>query len=182
MIRPALFFLGTLFFLFFSRRSLLNPRVHGFYRFFVFEGILALILINHPHWFTNPFSPRQCLSWFLLAVSIFFVIQALILLKRRGGYAQREEAPENHAFENTIRVVEEGLYRHVRHPMYSSLLFLAWGAFAKQITPVTALLVGLTSAFIVAAARIEEKENIRFFGAAYTDYMQRSRSFIPWIF
>jgi protein-S-isoprenylcysteine O-methyltransferase Ste14 len=90
--------------------------------FFVFEGILALVLINHPHWFTNSFSPLQCLSWFLLAISIFFVTQAVIFFKRQGGYVQREETPENHAVENTVRVVDAGLYRYVRHSMYSSLL------------------------------------------------------------
>jgi len=182
MIRLTLFFLGTIFFLVFSRRALLNLKVHGFYRFFVFEGILALVLINHPHWFQDPFSPLHCLSWLLLAASIFFVIQAVSLLKNRGGHAQRKEAPENHAFENTVRVVDEGLYRYVRHPMYSSLLFLAWGAFCKHITPANTILIALITTFLLIAARIEENENIRFFGVAYTDYMRRSRMFIPWIF
>ena len=34
-----------------SRRSLLRPRTHGFFRFFVFEAILALCLLNLPVWF-----------------------------------------------------------------------------------------------------------------------------------
>ena len=89
--------------------------------------------------------------------------------------------PENHSFENTVNVVEEGLYRYVRHPMYSSLLFLGWGAFLKNITLVTSGLIFLVSGFLVAAARVEERENVRFFGAAYEAYMKRSRMFIPWL-
>ncbi len=182
MIRGIFFIIGTLFLLYFSRRSLKNPDVHGFYRFFVFEGILTLILLNHPRWFMNPFSPLHCISWFLLAASIFFVINALISLRRHGGHAQRESSPENHSFENTVQVVEDGLYSFVRHPMYSFLLFLAWGAFLKHITLINIVLILVISALLVATAKIEEKENIRFFGVAYTNYMRHSRMFIPWIF
>ena len=182
MMRGIFFVVGTLFFLYVSRRAIRNPGVHGFYRFFAFEGILILILINHPRWFQDPFSPLQCLSWFLLAISVFFVFHALLLLKKHGGHAQREDTPENHSFENTVRVVKEGLYRYVRHPMYGSLLFLAWGAFLKHITLLNIALILIISILLVVAARIEEDENIRFFGKAYTDYRRHSKMFIPWIF
>jgi protein-S-isoprenylcysteine O-methyltransferase Ste14 len=77
--------------------------------------------------------------------------------------------------------VEEGLYRYVRHPMYSSLLFLAWGAFCKQIIPLNIGLVALVTVMLIAAAKIEERENINFFGGAYIEYMKRSRLFIPFV-
>ncbi len=182
MIRIGLFIICSLFFLRVSWRSLQNPGSHGFYRFFVFEGILILVLLNHPHWFTHPFSPLQVVSWVLLISSIFFVIQSLLLLKKRGGYAERQEMPENHAFENTVNVVEEGLYSYVRHPMYSSLLFLGWGAFFKQITPITTGLIILITCLLVAAARVEERENISFFGTKYEAYMKRTKMFVPFLF
>ena len=62
------------------------------------------------------------------------------------------------------------------------MLFLAWGAFFKHITPINIVLILLATLLLVAAAKIEERENISFFGAAYTDYMRRSRMFIPWVF
>lgn len=127
MIRVVLFIICTLFFLRFSWRSLANPGTHGFYRFFVFEGILLLVLLNHPYWFRDPFSPLHLFSWFLLLVSIVFVTQSILMLKQCGGYAERKDMPENLSFENTVRIVEEGLFRYIRHPMYSSLFFLAWG-------------------------------------------------------
>ena len=89
--------------------------------------------------------------------------------------------PENHSFENTVHVVEEGLYRYVRHPMYSSLLFLGWGAFFKHINGLNVGLILLASAFLIATAKVEERENIRFFGPVYTEYMQRTKMFIPWL-
>ncbi len=181
MIRIVLFIICTLFFVRFSRRALSNPGTHGFYRFFIFEGILLLVLLNHPYWLKEPFSPLHLFSWFLLLASIFFIIQSFLILKQRGGHAAREGMPENHFFENTVHVVEVGLYRYIRHPMYSSLLFLAWGAFLKHITPLTIGLILLVSGLLIVAAKVEERENIRFFGTAYGDYMQRTRMFIPWL-
>lgn len=181
MVRIVLFILGTLFFLYISRRSLLNPKSHGFYRFFIFEGLLALVLLNHPHWFSNPFSPIHIVSWLLLGVSVTFIVQSLLMLKKQGGNAERKETPENFAFENTVTVVQDGLYRYIRHPMYSSLLFLGWGAFLKDITPPAFVLIVFVSGVLVVVARVEERENIRFFGDAYESYMKESRMFIPWI-
>ena len=182
MLSPQILFgAGTVFFLYVSRKSLLNVRSHGFYRFFVFESIWALCLLNQPYWFAHPFSIIHIFSWILLFTSICFVLQSLLMLKKQGGYGERKEMPENHSFENTVHVVENGLYHYIRHPMYSSLLFLGWGAFLKQITPLTTLLVLLVSVFLVAAAKVEEDENIHFFGDRYRSYMKRSKMFIPWL-
>ncbi|MBU1137456.1 MAG: isoprenylcysteine carboxylmethyltransferase family protein [Proteobacteria bacterium] len=181
MIRVGLFIICTIFFVRFSWRALANPGTHGFYRFFVFEGILLLVLLNHPYWFRDPFSAQHLLSWCLLLTSIFFVFHSFLTLKRRGGHGEREEMPENHSFENTVHVVEEGLFRYIRHPMYSSLLFLGWGAFFKHITPLNTGLILLVSALLIAVAKVEERENIRFFGPVYEEYMQRTRMFVPWV-
>lgn len=44
-----------------SRASLLKPRSHGFYRFFAWELILALALLNLDVWFSHPFAWYQCI-------------------------------------------------------------------------------------------------------------------------
>ncbi len=179
MIRVALFLLASLFLLYVSARALKNPGVHGFYRFFVFEGILALVLVNYPYWFVTPWAPLHILSWFLLALSIGFIVESLRMLKKYGGRRRREEMPENFSFENTVHIVETGLYRYIRHPMYASLLFLGWGAFFKHITLLTAGLILWVTGCIIAAAKVEERENRQFFGAEYDDYVRRTNMFIP---
>ena len=65
--------------------------------------------------------------------------------------------------------------------MYGSLLFLALGAMFKDITVVTALLTSVALVFIFLTAKIEEKENLEFFGPDYEDYIKRSKMFIPFI-
>lgn len=181
MIRIALFIIFTFFFICFSRQALHNSKTHGFYRFFVFEGILLIVLLNYPYWFEDPFSPAHLLSWSLLLISIVFIVNSLMMLRQSGGHADRENMPENLSFENTVHLVDVGLYRFIRHPMYSSLFFLAWGAFFKHITLLNIVLILAVSSLLIAVAKVEERENVKFFGAAYESYMQRTKIFIPWI-
>jgi len=155
---------------------------HGFYRFFAFEGILALICLNFPFWFYDPLSWLQLLSWFLLAMSIFLVLHGFYLLKKEGGSGRSNARIENFAFENTVSLVETGVYKYIRHPMYSSLLFLSWGAFLKHISPFGVGLVVMVSACLLATAKIEERENCEYFGHEYKKYMKRSRMFVPKLF
>jgi len=177
-----LFALGSLIIFLLAGRQLKNPGVHGFYRFFVFEGILALLLLNYPYWFIDPFSPLHIFSWILLALSIYFILASLWLLRRHGGRRERMDMPENFGFENTLYIVDSGLYRYIRHPMYGSLLLLGWGAFFKHPSVPAVILVFWITGFLFAAAGVEEKENRKFFGSGYDDYMRRSKMFIPWLF
>ncbi len=181
-VRITIFLVVTVFFTVISRRSLRNPHSHGFYRFFAFEGIAVLVLYNHPLWFAEPFSFRQCLSWLLLLLSIVLVVHGVDLLKRIGGHNQRSCCPENLPFENTKNLVQHGLYGYIRHPMYTSLLLLAWGAFLKRIDCVTFIAVIVVSMTLFFTARVEERENIVFFGDDYLNYCTHSKMFIPFIF
>jgi protein-S-isoprenylcysteine O-methyltransferase Ste14 len=180
--RIALFVFGTLFFMIVSKNPLKNVRSHGFYRFFVFEGILTLVCLNLPFWFYDPLSYLQLLSWFFLSVSAALVFQGLYQLKTKGGSRRANAQAENFAFENTTRLVVTGTYKYIRHPMYSSLLFLALGTFLKHISPFGGGLVVVVCACLLATAKIEETENCTYFGPAYSDYMKRSRMFIPFFF
>jgi protein-S-isoprenylcysteine O-methyltransferase Ste14 len=179
--RVILFTTGSIFLTAVSGRALKNPRSHGFYRYFVFEAILLLFVLNMPFWFENLTSPRQLVSWGLLFSSIYLVVQGVRLLIRQGGSRTRKSAPENLAFENTVTLVTQGIYRYIRHPMYASLLFLAWGIYLKQVTLISSLAVFTATVFLLLAVRMEERENLSFFGSAYADYMQQTKRFIPFV-
>lgn len=182
VLRSVAFVMITLFFTAISWRSLRNPRSHGFYRYFVFEGIAALVLYNQPVWFDQPFSGLHTLSWLLLIISVVLVVSGVGLLRRVGGQRERQSSPENLSFENTQHLVVDGLYRYIRHPMYASLLFLAWGAFLKRIDLLTLVVVSLVTLALYLTAKVEERENAAFWGADYATYKLRSRMFIPFIF
>ncbi len=165
-----------------SRRPLRRFRSHGFYRFLAWEAIAALITLNLREWFADPFSPRQLLSWPLLAASLAMVVHAYRLLNRLGKPDRERDDPLLVGPEKTTELVTVGAYRYIRHPLYSSLLFLTWGAFLKGPSWLALGLALLATLFLTATAKVEEAENIRYFGAAYQSYMQTTRMFIPFIF
>ncbi len=182
IFQVATFILATIVITALSLRSLGNPRSHGFYRFFAFESILIIVLLNIPFWIKNAFSPLQILSWLFLMCSLVFVIQGVYLLRKIGGSAKRQESPETFAFENTANLVTEGIYKFIRHPMYSSLLLLAWGAYLKHITIAGTIAVIAATAALVATAKMDERECRQTFGAAYEEYMKKTKRFIPYLF
>jgi protein-S-isoprenylcysteine O-methyltransferase Ste14 len=182
IIQTTLFVFGTFFLLYVSRKSLLHLDAHGFYRFFVFECTMACVIVNLPHWFCDPFSYVQIASWLFLLCSILLVILSFYFLSKFGGSEERKENTTNYEFENTVKLVTEGIYKYIRHPMYGSLLFLVIGALLKHVTPVTLILTIIALVFLLLTAKIEEKENIKFFGSAYEDYMDRTKMFVPFIF
>jgi protein-S-isoprenylcysteine O-methyltransferase Ste14 len=182
IVKLICFLLGTAGLAYVSRASLAAPRSHGFYRFFAWEAILGLGLLNIDVWFRDPLSWHQLISWPLLVISALLVIVGVHLLKQKGTPdPQRDDVPLV-ALEKTTTLVTTGAYGYIRHPLYSSLLFLAWGIFFKAPSWLGGLLAVLATLALVATARIEEAENLRFFGEAYREYMEQTRMFVPFLF
>jgi protein-S-isoprenylcysteine O-methyltransferase Ste14 len=165
-----------------SRASLLVPRSHGFYRFFAWECLLGLFLVNVDVWFRAPFAWYQIISWLMLIASVFLAVHGVSLLRRIGKPDEARNDTPMIGFEKTTTLVTEGAYRYIRHPLYSSLFFLGWGIFFKAPSWLSSFLAMATTGFLVATARIEEAENIRFFGAVYQDYIKRTGMFVPFLF
>lgn len=165
-----------------TRSSLRDFRSHGFYRFFAFEAILILILLNVDYWFLEPFSIYQLISWPLLIICTYLVIHGALLLRNVGKPDDRRSDPSLMGIEKTTRLVTEKVYRYIRHPLYSSLLFVAWGAFFKHPSWVGMSLAVIATFFLTMTAKIEEAENIRYFGDEYRMYMKRTKMFIPFVF
>lgn len=176
------FGLGSLAIVYISRRSLFKLHSHGFYRFFAWECILALILIHLDGWFREAGSWHQILSWVLLVVSFIPLGFGVRSLVRCGQPVdQREGEGELLAFEKTSALVTDGVYRYIRHPLYSSLLFLAWGTFFKAPGWIGGLLLLGANLALIATARADEAECTRFFGEQYQAYMKRTKRFVPYV-
>ena len=181
LVKVTLLVAGTLVLAYVSRASLASPRSHGFFRFFAWEAILALALLNVGVWFREPFAWCQIISWTLLLSSLFLVIHGVHLLRVIGQPSdQRQETPLV-AFEKTTALVTVGAYRYIRHPLHSSLLFLTWGIFFKDPSWPGGLLALAASRFLVVTPRAEEAEDRRFFGETYQEYMQETKMFIPFL-
>ena len=177
------FCIGTAVLIMVSRQSLRYPRSHGFPRFFAWEAMLVLFLLNVEHWFTNPLAWYQLIAWILLVLCIVPVVWGTLLLNGRGRPVDERAGDASLlGFEKTTRLVTSGIYRVIRHPLYSSLLLLAWGIFFKLPSWAGAALVMLATLFLYLTARADEAECTRYFGPPYQEYMHKTRRFIPFIF
>ena len=155
-----------------SRKALREPGTYLFYRFFAWEFILALFFLNLGVWFRALFSWYQIVSWLLLVASLIPLAFGVHSLVSKG----------RPTFEDTTALVTTGIYRYIRHPLYSSLLLLAWGLFFKGPAWWGAVLVLLATLFIFAMAKADEAESLNAFGPAYAAYMERTKRFVPFLF
>lgn len=164
-----------------SWRTLFNTQSHGFYRFFSWECIIWLLVSNYTFWFNDPFSVKQVISWILLFWSAYVVIAGVLLLRKSGKPRKERNDGMLFEFEKTSELVENGIFRYIRHPLYSSLIFLTWGIFLKNTTVQLFIISLLSTVFLYFTAIFDERECIRYFGAKYGEYIKRSKMFIPFL-
>jgi protein-S-isoprenylcysteine O-methyltransferase Ste14 len=182
LFKPLLFGIISMYLVFISRVSIRVFRSHGFYRFFAWESITALILVNIGTWFSHPFSILQLFSWMLLVVSLFLLVNGIHALRLMGRQNDQRQDSTLHAFEKTTVLVTSGMYKYIRHPLYSSLLFLAWGAFLKDVSWTSICLVAVATMVLVLTGKADEAECARYFGSSYKVYMGNTKMFIPFLF
>jgi protein-S-isoprenylcysteine O-methyltransferase Ste14 len=174
MMESILFIAGSIFIVWISIPSLRRPGSHGFYRFFAWEVILGIFLMNARGWFVHPFAWYQIISWILLFASLIPIFSGVYLLRHAGKPTD--------ALEATTQLVQSGIYRFIRHPLYASLLLLAWGIFFKSPFLLEGCLTSVATAFLYATARADEAECLVKFGEEYAGYMKKTKMFIPFIY
>ena len=105
-----------------------------------------------------------------VAFFVVFVIMGFLAgaeFRRRGG------APEDKSIIYTTKLVDTGIYSVVRHPMYTSWIFLiiALAMFSQHWL---SIVLGIIAAFLIYLdARKEDKNLIGKFGNQYKQYMTR---------
>ncbi|MFM8320244.1 MAG: methyltransferase family protein [Chloroflexota bacterium] len=75
------------------------------------------------------------------------------------------------------RLVESGLYRWMRHPIYTTGMAFLW--FTPLMTRNLLLLYAGFSLYFLIGAWFEERKLLREFGQAYRDYQRRVGMFLP---
>lgn len=174
-----LFAAGTAALLWWSRKPLRQPGSHGFYRFFAWETILGLCVLNRNS------SGDQLVSVALLQTGLLLALLGFLSLRLRGrAVAQRGPDGSDGAlydWERTTQLVTGGIYRLIRHPMYASLYALTWGMCLRAFDWLPLALAGVASYFLLRTALADEAECLAYFGEPYRAYMQRTRRFIPWL-
>ena len=165
-----------------SWRTLFNVKSHGFYRFFAWECMAWLMTENYKWWFVNPLSINQIISWILLFYSAYLVIAGMIQIKKDGKPSHTRNEENLFGFEKTTELIDTGVFRHIRHPLYASLIFLTWAIFLKHPQTSLFLIALLSTNFLYFTSKLDENECINYFGEKYKDYMKRTKMFIPFLF
>jgi protein-S-isoprenylcysteine O-methyltransferase Ste14 len=134
------------------------------------------VLTGFPAFLDRPFIPA--VAWLGAATSI----SALWVFRRSHVDLGRNwsislQVRERHA------LVKTGIYRLIRHPMYSSF-FLLGLAQLLLLPNWLAGLAGVVGAGILFAFRVrrEEQMMLESFGGEYRSYMSQTKRIVPWVF
>jgi len=181
IFRLAVFMIVSVALYLVSRASLRSYHFHGFYRFFAWEAVAALVLLNLDIRAYQPSSVHHITAIVCLILSALLAIHGFQLLLGEGKLDNQRDDPTLLWVEKTTVLVTTGAYRYVRHPLYGSFLLLTLGSFLFVPSWQGGLLAIVATLNVIVAARVEEKENLLYFGAAYSDYMKRTKMFIPFV-
>jgi protein-S-isoprenylcysteine O-methyltransferase Ste14 len=141
-------------------------------------GIVPLLYVMTaiPHFAACAFQPAQ--AW----LGLFFAVAALIMFRMTHRTLGRNwsvslDVREGH------QLITDGIYRKVRHPMYSA--FWLWAVAQALLLPNwVAGFSGVAGFGILFFGRVarEERLMLETFGDRYREYMVRTNRIIPWIF
>ena len=140
-------------------------------------GVLPFVYVftGFPRFASYPFRPTQ--AW--LGVLAAAAALAMFHLTHRAlgrNWSVSLEVRQSH------KLVTAGVYRHVRHPMYTA--FWLWAVAQALLLPnwVAGLsgLVGFGTLYLFRIRR-EEQLMIETFGEDYRAYMARTARLVPWV-
>ncbi|WP_414474090.1 protein-S-isoprenylcysteine O-methyltransferase [Microvirga sp. M2] len=140
-------------------------------------GIVPFIYIatGFPKFAAYTFRPAQAYIGIAAVVSALAMFR--ITHKALGrNWSVTLEVRERH------KLVTDGVYRYIRHPMYTA--FWLWAIAQALLLPnLVAGLSGIVGFGTLYMFRIAKEERLmtEAFGAAYQDYMARTTRLIPWL-
>jgi len=147
--------------------------------FVVVQAVLLGILFFGPTHLnadaSNP-QPNNLLLWFGYGIFILGTVIALMAAINLGKNLTPLPRPKENA-----ELIQGGLYRFVRHPIYFGVIVLCLGWGLIQQSPLVWLYAVIIAIFFDIKSRKEEQWLVERF-SAYTDYQGRVRKLIPWVY
>jgi protein-S-isoprenylcysteine O-methyltransferase Ste14 len=115
----------------------------------------------------NPGALSSTISWIFILAGVVIIITGMVTLRWRAA------AP---SVKDTL--VDEGLYAHIRHPLYSGMMLELTGLFLwlPAISILVACLLGVI--WVMIQARLEESDLVKRM-PEYREYMLKVPRFIP---
>jgi protein-S-isoprenylcysteine O-methyltransferase Ste14 len=110
-------------------------------------------------------------GWGLVLLTTFLINHFDLFGLRQVWFALRGQPYRS------LRFVEPGPYKLVRHPLYVGWLFAFWAT--PTMTGAHLVFAILTTAYILVAIQLEERDLLTEHGARYASYRQRVPMLIP---
>ena len=147
--------------------------------FVVTQAVLLGILFfgpTHLNADTSITPPNNLLLWFGYGIFILGTVIALIAAINLGKNLTPLPRPKENA-----ELIQGGLYRFVRHPIYFGVIVLSLGWGLIQQSTLVWLYVLIIAIFFDIKSRKEERWLVERF-SAYANYQGRVRKLIPWLY
>ena len=159
------------------------PGLFPYYR--IIYNLIAIVgLLLLAYWsFQDVNYLVQQPSW-MKTSGIFFLVLGILMLgvafasfnvKEFLGLKKEEHHPDT-------KLVTKGVYRYVRHPLYTGVFLLLPGVFLLRPTLSILLFVFITAIYIEIGSRLEEQKLIKIFGEDYVRYRNSVKRYFPFIY
>jgi protein-S-isoprenylcysteine O-methyltransferase Ste14 len=109
----------------------------------------------------------------LLGIAGVTAIATFLALRYRGKPTD--------AWENTTQLIEGGLFRFMRHPMYFAAFAATLGVLFQGISAEAVVLASIATPCFFLAAWFEDKWNEKKFGDVYKQYQRKTKRFLPFV-
>ena len=151
-----------------------NNRSHRYGTWLVmlqFSLLFGLILITSP---LNAIASGDFGT--LIPISISVIVALAALKANQFGNFNIHPSPKPNG-----RLIDHGIYRYIRHPMYTAVILFGVGCMLANPSTESVLMLFALSLVLVRKALLEEiwlKEKY----PSYSDYLRKTRLFLPWLY
>ena len=108
-------------------------------------------------------------------------MKARLQLKKKAGFGSLVGTAKLKIVKQH-RLVKDGLYKHIRHPIYLGEILRNLGFVLIFSSVYGLLIILLASIFLLFRIEIEEKMLIVIFGEEYKDYKRNTKRIIPYVY
>jgi len=118
---------------------------------------------------------------FMLLIGGYLRNKARLELKKKAGFGSLAATGKLQVLESH-QLVKNGLYKHLRHPIYLGETIRNFGLVLIFSSIYGTLFIVVATIFLLLRIRIEEQMLIEAFGEEYKKYQEKTKRIIPFIY
>ena len=117
----------------------------------------------------------------LVVIGGYLRLRARLQLRKKAGFDSLVSTGRLQIVEGQ-QLVKDGLYEHIRHPLYLGELLRNFGIVCIFSSAFGILLVMIGAVFLLVRIKREEEMLVEAFGPDYKDYKRKTKRLIPHIY